>query len=519
PIKPIEGFPADTLIHPVVKMKKFTGDSIYFISRNLKINPRVLSYAILLRQNEYYKQLKTDQTIARLTDLKVFKFVNITFSDITKDTIVNACNKPLLDARIQLNRSPVHVFTLQSEGTNSSGNFGIAANIIYQNRNLFRGAEIFSLKLNGSMEIQQLFTSTTNVKNNYLFNTFETGVETGLEIPRFLLPGQMEHYSNNFRPTTNIQLGMNYQFRADYNRTIARVSFGYDWKESRFKRHLLYPIEINSVKINPDSAFMAYIQNLSDNRVKYQYTNHLIAAIKYSFLYNNQEFNKVKNFSWFTFNYESSGNLLRLANITLKSTKNESNQYELFNIPYAQYLRFELDFRRYFVFNRQNSVVVRANAGIGFAYGNSPALPFEKGFYAGGSNDIRGWRNRSLGPGSYSSSSEIERIGDNKLEFNIESRFPLYKMIKGAVFLDAGNIWLNKKNPDFVGGDFQLDKFIDEIAFSTGVGLRLDFDFFIIRGDFSIPIKNPALSTNRRWTINFLSIKDLILNFGIGYPF
>ncbi len=227
PIKPIKDAPADTLVHSVLRQKKNLGDSIYFIHQILKINPSVLSYAITIKQNETYAKQSAEQTIARLTSLKVFKFVNVNFLDITKDSILNPYGRNLLDARIQLNRSPVHVLTLQGEGTNSSGNFGVAANIVYQNRNLFKGAEIFSFKLNGSMEIQQLFTATT-ATNNYLFNTFETSFETGLEIPRFLLPMRQERFSKSFRPTTNIQLGLNYQFRPDYNRTIARVSFGYD---------------------------------------------------------------------------------------------------------------------------------------------------------------------------------------------------------------------------------------------------------------------------------------------------
>ncbi len=369
------------------------------------------------------------------------------------------------------------------------------------------------------MEVQQLFASSNNVSSNSLFNTYETSLEAGLEFPRFLLPVRLENISQRLRPKTNIQLGINYQFRSDYDRTIARASFGYDWKETQFKRHTLNPIEINSVKINPDSIFSAYISQLTDNRVKYQYTNHLISALRYTFQYNNQDLSKTKSFSWLTFTYESSGNVLRLANILLKTPKNELNQYDVFNIPYAQYLRFELDLRRYILFNRQNSLVLRAYAGIGFAYGNSLALPFEKGFYAGGSNDIRGWRNRSLGPGAFSSGSDIERIGDNKIEFNVESRFPLYKILKGAVFIDAGNIWLNKENADFAGGNFQLSKFIDEIAISAGIGLRFDFDYFIIRGDFALPMKNPSLPVNKRFNINFLKFNDIILNFGIGYPF
>jgi outer membrane protein assembly factor BamA len=188
---------------------------------------------------------------------------------------------------------------------------------------------------------------------------------------------------------------------------------------------------------------------------------------------------------------------------------------------YSQYIRFDFELKGYFYHNNNNDIIARLVSGIGIPYGNSKQLPYEKSFVAGGANDIRAWRLRSLGPGSYTDakSENFDRIGDFTFEFNIEDRFPIYKILHGAFFIDAGNIWLNKRNAIFPGGEIRIDKILNQIAIGAGFGVRLDFSFFLIRIDAAIPIKDPSKSKAREWVIANSAIRDFVLNFGIGYPF
>jgi outer membrane protein assembly factor BamA len=354
-----------------------------------------------------------------------------------------------------------------------------------------------------------------------LFNTFETGIETSIEIPKFLVPISQERFPKYFKPKTTISAGYNFQKRPDFKRTISNLSFGYDWKQSRYIQHIFNPIEINAVKIYPDSAFKATIDAFADKRLKYQYTDHFILNLRYSFIYNNQDPNKKKNFTFFRANFESAGSFLNIIKRVFDDTKNQNGDYEVFNLIYSQYLRFDIELKRYLYFNLNNYLVLRTSSGIGLPYGNSRQLPYEKSFVAGGANDIRAWRLRSLGPGSYfdAKAENFDRIGDISIEFNIENRFQIYKLLHAALFVDAGNIWLNKANILFPNGEIQADKFLKQIAIGAGFGARLDFSFLLIRVDAAIPIRNPSKTTDREWVIAHSSLRDFVLNFGIGYPF
>lgn len=242
--------------------------------------------------------------------------------------------------------------------------------------------------------------------------------------------------------------------------------------------------------------------------------------MKYSYIYNNQEINKLKNFIYFRGNIETSGNILNAIDQFVKAPKNEEGYYTLFNIRYAQYIRLDVDLRYYVLLSENRRVAIRGIFGIGVPYGNSEDLPFEKGFYGGGANGMRGWRFRSLGPGTYvNDDTDFDRMGDLKLEGNIEYRFPIYKFFKSAIFIDAGNIWLLNTDDSFPGGKFEFDDFIEEIAMDAGIGLRFDFGFFVFRIDGALPIRNPALPAGERWTFNRIELERINWNIGIGYPF
>jgi len=469
---------------------------------------------------QIYRQSDEKNTYKQLSGLPLFGYTSINFKEVADKSSTPDSLKNYLDCSINLVRRPVQSFSVETEGTTSGGKLGMNGNFVYQNLNIFRGAEVLTFKLTGGVEWQQ---GGVAKKNNVLlfFNTFETGAEVSLDFPKFLLPVSQDRIPKLLRPRTTIKTGTNFQNRPDYKRYVTNISFGYNWRSKEFVGHSLTPIEINSVSIFPDSAFIQKINALNDPRLKNQYTDHFIMAIKYSYLYNDQVRNKVKNFTFFRWNFESAGNLLDFGNSILNTPKNENGLYTVWNIPYSQYLRSDIDFRYYFTFSENSTLVYRNLFGLGVPMGNSVVLPFEKGFYGGGTNDMRGWKYRSLGPGSYqdTSTTYFEKMGDIILEANLEYRFPVYGFLKGALFTDFGNIWLLNNSESYPGGKFNFNEILNEIAIDGGIGFRFDFSFFIFRIDGAAPLRDPAMPKGSRWQLSSLQMKDVIWNFGIGYPF
>ncbi len=288
--------------------------------------------------------------------------------------------------------------------------------------------------------------------------------------------------------------------------------------ESAVAQHILSPVNLSSVKVNPSKEFQEFLNRQTNRRFRDQYSNHLILSMMYSYIYNNQNVDKLKDFIYYRVNAESSGGLVSLLNSSPLLQKTD-DYYSLLGIRYAQYLRLEQDLRLYRVITHEHRLVYRAMLGIGYSYGNSEQMPFEKSFFAGGSNGMRGWQLRHLGPGTYSDTVDIERIGDIQLEMNLEYRFPMVSFLKGAFFLDAGNIWTLHDQTYFKNGTFGFNTFYKELAVDAGLGFRFDFSFFIFRVDTAIPLRDPARPENERWRFNKLQLKQLVWNFGIGYPF
>ena len=491
--------------------------------KDFRVKPKTITQCIFLKPGIYYKLEDVNQTYQRLSDLKIYKYINVKFNDITYDSIKNPQHAKELECIIQLSRTPIQSAEWALEGTNSSGNLGVAGNVVYINKNVFRGAEIFNLKLKGALEVQKVFgdvKQNENINQIIPFNTVEMGAEASIAIPKFLIPIKQERFPKYFKPKTTIKAGYYYQKRPDYIRYISNVTFGYDWKENAFKRHILNPIDLNSVKIYPDSAFLARLENVNPN-LKRSYEDHLTPAFTYSFIYNNQIVGKSKNFVYLRINYEMAGNLIRLYNFLSDSLNSKDTTYQIFKIKYAQYVRGDIEFRYYNIINQQNNIAFRFALGGGVPYLNSRELPFEKSFFSGGANGMRGWLLRSLGPGGYydSTGTSFDKAGDLYLETNLEYRFNIYKSFKGAAFIDAGNVWLSKPNSKFTNGDFKFGKFPGQIAVDAGLGARFDFSFFIIRLDAAIPIRDPKMPEPNRWVIKNTNFKRINFNFGIGYPF
>lgn len=512
----------DTLIRTFQNAdRKGHPSTYYFLHHNrFKVKQRTIAQSIFISPGSCYNLGDLNQTYAQLASLQVFKYINIQFEESPRIPDLNSPHHDLVDARIRLANSPTQSFSITTDGTNSGGALGIQAGLGYQNRNIFRGAQLF--RINFSISAQAQAVSSSSGGSNPLFNTLELGVNSSLTFPQFLIPIRPEKLPKHFKPRTTITLGYNYQHQQDYDRHISNVSFGYNWIQSEKLKHTLNPAEIALVKVFPDSAFSALLDQTTDKRLKNQYTNHLVAGLRYTLTFNNQEMTKRKDFVYIRTNFETGGNLFYAINSIFKSPRNDNGNYTLFRLPYSQYVRPDIDFRYYNLLGKNFSLVYRFYGGIGIPYGNSNSLPFEKAFYAGGANGMRGYKMYSLGPGSYHNdtlSGTYNQIGDIQLEGNIEFRFPVYRFIKGALFVDAGNIWILHDSPDLPGGVFKFKNYLNQIAIDFGVGIRLDFDFFIFRLDPAIPIRVPWYPANDRWYFNKMQLKDIVWNFGIGYPF
>jgi len=513
----------DTLAYrSVVDSAGFHNPDFWHIYReNPRLRPEALARYVFLKPGDHYSQKNINLTYNRLQNLALSRYVSVNVVPSDKSFNPDSSGYALLDCDIRMVRSKVNLYTIEAEGTNSGGFVGIGSSFNYQNRNIFRGFETLRLKLYGGFEVLPPI-GVGEEERNWLFNSLEGGIQTGLDFPSLLTPFKINQVVENSRNKTSISLGFNYQQRTQYLRYVSSLSMGYEWNSSLTTRHILTPVDISSISITRDSVFTDYLTALNDPRFLNQYTDHLIMAIKYSLIFNNQNLQAKKNFFYFRINLESAGNMLNLYSNVINASTDVDGNFTMFGIRYAQYLRGDFDFRYYRPVTARQKVVYRAAFGIGVPYGNSGAIPFEKGFFTGGANGLRGWPVRSLGPGAYNSSSSttFENIGDLWIEANLEYRFPLYSFLEGALFTDIGNIWLLKQNEDFPGGEFRFDHMFETMALDGGLGFRFDFSFFIFRIDGGLPLYDPGQLSNNKWVrFSKFQMKDINWNFGIGYPF
>ncbi|MCX6251416.1 MAG: BamA/TamA family outer membrane protein [Bacteroidetes bacterium] len=514
---------SDTVVYDTLKLSyQVSGadtipNTYYFLYVNkMKIHPATIAQGIFIRNGSYYNLLDINQTYSQLSSLNVFKYISIQLHEVPGN---GPNHENLLDCHVQLALASVQSFMVSPDVTNSAGSLGLQANFSYSTRNIFHGAQFLKLSLNAAAQAQGTIGSANH---NQFFNTLELGGNVSLTLPQFLIPIRQWKLPKSFKPKTVINIGFDFQQRTEYSRSISNVAFGYTWTQNNQIRHILNPMEIIFVKAVVDSAFSAQLNKLSDKRYKNQYTDHLVAGLKYSITFSNQMVNTIQNFFYIRSNFETGGNLIYGVNELLKSPKNANGNYTLFNIQYAQFVRPDLDLRYYHLFNSKQTLVLRFYGGIGFPYGNSNVLPFEKAFFAGGSNDIRGWKLGTLGPGAYHNDtlpSTYDQSGDLQLQGNIELRFPVYKWIKSAVFLDMGNVWMRQSATDFPGGKFDPKTVLSQVAIDLGIGVRLDFDYFIFRLDPAVPIRVPYYANYGHWYLTQLNLSDIMWNFGIGYPF
>lgn len=479
-----------------------------------------LSEHIFIRPDSLFSQSDLDLSYKRLSDLGVFRFINIRTEALPTVTIHDS----ILPLRCFILLAPQakQELKLEAEGTNSGGNFGVVGNLTYRNRNIFKGAETLTIKIKGGLEIQQNFGDTTyeSTRQLAIFNAYEIGPEISISFPRALWPFTIRRPKKVNNPSTAISTAFNTQNRPEYFRQLFNLSYYFTTKTTRNNRFFIYPAEINYLRVNLDPAFEAQLKDLNDPSIILGYSNQFIVNGRVSYLFNNQELSLRKPSLYFRTNLEFAGNSIYLTKRLSGEDIDKNNPSTLFNVKFAQYVRPDIDCRVYHPVGLFNATIVyRTAIGLGIPYGNSLSLPFEKSFYAGGPNDIRAWRTRQIGPGANKKEDYFERFGDFKITSNVEYRFDIFRKFKGAAFVDAGNIWQWRSLSDNDDGVFKLTSFADQIAIGAGLGLRFDFTFFVLRLDGAVQVKDPSKDAGERWTWRANEIRDITFNFGIGYPF
>ena len=471
---------------------------------------------MLFSPGDMYKLSNHNLTLNRLITLGLFKFVKNRFE------IAPNLDTPKLNTYYYLTPLPKKSLKLELNGSTKSNNLtGSTISVSWRNRNTFRGGELLSITALGGFEVQY-----GGALQGY--NTYRGGLEANLAIPRFVVPFFNLNTKGGYVPKTNIMLAYDLLNKQKlYSLNSFRAAYGYTWKRIPSKEHQFNPISINYVQpVNVSDIYKAAID--TNPTLQKAIDKQFILGSTYSFTYNPQNGTNQPKGVYFNGNLDLSGNIAGLVSgADIKNGKSVS----IFNAEFSQYIRADIDLR-YYAKTGTNSVWAnRLLVGVGYPYGNSSSLPYIKQFFAGGSNSIRAFRSRTLGPGTYRAGIDsatkffIDQSGDIKIELNTEYRAKLFSVINGAVFIDAGNIWLYNKDPLRPGAEFNSD-FLNQFAVGAGVGLRADVTFLVLRLDMAFPLRKPYLPNGQRWVINQVDFgnstwrsDNLLLNIAIGYPF
>ncbi len=495
------------------------------------VRPAVLHTAIPLAPNTVYNASQVDRTYNEIMALGYFKSARIAFEELPRDEgdtlyahyagegrthYTPDRFEDIREGRLRcyILASPTlkQGFSVELEGSTTSSFYGVNATIGYQNRNLFRGVETLNTAFTVGYEYMKA-PNTSRRKAN------ELGITAGLSFPRFILPFRLSTRKINM-PRTKVELSFNYQDRPYYRRDLSRVTWTYSWRSVNGRyNYQIRPIDLNWINVGyMDDGFF---KSLKNEYLRQSYLSQAIVGLSGSYVYNNQNKHVGGNATLMRINFESAGNLLNLFERAF-SKKTDEGYYNILGVRYSQYVRGDISLSRKIVLGEKSAVAGRIFAGVGVPYGNSSALPFDRLFYVGGSNSMRGWTPRTLGPGS---SPAVDtpypvQMGDMRLEANLELRFPVWGMFHGATFLDLGNVWYLGMDKSQVPEDgiFRFDRFYKQLGFNTGVGLRLDIKFVILRLDWGIQIYSPNRVDESKWIHNF-KWKNTALNFGVGYPF
>lgn len=500
---------------------QYKGMTILY-GKNAYLRPGVLRENCFFRQGEEYRIRDLENSYAAFGRLPILKFINIrTFpAGSLGDT-------GLVDVYILLTPGLSQSFSLEVEGTNSEGDLGVALALAYAHRNIARGSEALNVRFRGS------YQALNGNLEGFLHNRMmEYGVETALTFPKFKAPFLRDSFKRRIRASTELNLSISYQERPEYTRIISTVGWNYKWmRRNNRTRFVLTPIDINYVYL-PASTNDFIDQIAPDNPLlRYSYEDHFIMRMGFQFYHTNKRQGGPgvyqplqRDIVTFRANTEIAGNLLLgLSSIFSKRHNFHQDPYKCFGIRYSQYFRFDGDFTYLHSFDHRNALACHAGLGVGVPYGNSSVMPFEKRFYGGGANGVRGWAVRTLGPGRFPSSNSqsdfMRQCGDIHINLNVEYRAKLFWVVEAGLFIDIGNIWTIRDYETQPHGTFRFNSFYKELAAAYGLGIRLDFNYFLIRFDLGMKAHNPAIGEEPWPLIHPNWHRDHAFHFSIGYPF
>ena len=480
---------------------------VIYNKKNKAFRPKALINKTSIQPNRFYSDFIVDRTYSRLNSLNAAKYVNISFTE-------NSNNK--LEAQIVITQNKPHTVSAEIEGTYSGGDLGVGAAIGYKNNNIFRGSEILNVSINGGYEAIGSLSEYQSA--------WDIGGEASLTFPTLLMP-MTKDFRQRSTGTTEIAASVNFQQRPEYQRNIASAGIKYNWRWRRvnFTFNLL-DLSYIYLPYMTDAFKDKYMKPTSS--IRFSYEDHFIMRWGLGINMSNRRNMTFNTSSFYTFrtNVRTAGNLLYGISHLIKQQKNEDGVYEIFNIQYSQFAKADIDFAYNWYLTDKSRLVFHTGLGVGIPYGNASILPFEERYYSGGANSMRGWSARKLGPGNfYNSSGSIDfmkQSGDIKFDLNLEARFRLIWKLEAAVFVDAGNIWTIRDYAEQPTGAFRWNEFYKQIACNYGVGLRLDFDFFVIRVDMGIKLYDPGYPIeSERWRTDLTWRNDFALHFAVGYPF
>ena len=478
-------------------------------SDRIHLRKQVLLNATAIKAGRPYDASALQRTYNNFARLQAVKYTNIKFAEVPDTN--------LLDCHIQISTNKPSTISFQPEGTNTAGDLGAAASITYTNRNLFHGSEQLSIEFRGAYE------AITGLEGYQDQNYTEFSVETKLVFPRFLAPFLSKSFRRRQTASSEWAVSWNFQNRPEFHRRVFSSAWRYRWSEP--KHHLNYRfdlLDLNYVYMPWISSTFKrdYLDN-AENRnaiLRYNYEDIFIMKAGFTVSYTD-------GVDAVRANFESAGNLLNGVSKGFGFKTNSQGQHTLFNIAYAQYVKLDFDYTHLFQFDKRNALALHAGLGVAYPYGNSTVLPFEKRYFSGGANSVRGWSVRELGPGKFKGTDGridfINQTGDVKLDLNAEYRSSLFWKLQGALFIDAGNIWTLRNYAEQPGGQFKFTEFYKQIAASYGMGLRLNFDYFILRFDVGMKAINPAYESEKEhWPIFHPKLsRDFDFHFAVGLPF
>ncbi len=531
---------SDTTFLKTIDTLQYRGLNIIFDQEQPNVRPKVLRQMVPLLDGQLYSSGRVEQTYQNLMSLGYFKSARISFqpmniSQYRRDSLEvlalkrggnrdanmqqqSGVETPLdryLSSYILCSPALKQSYDVELEGSTTSSFYGLYGTVGYENRNIFRGAEAWNIEFTMGYEHMK---APDAVKTK----ATEIGISTGFTFPRFMIPFVEGQFTNVVQPKTEVEVSMNFQDRPYYERTLSGASWSYSWRNKRYSTFMVRPVDINLINMKYISE--DYFDALENDYLRNSYETQLIAGINIGYAFNNQRKNLGGNSTMLRINAETAGNTISAFKQLVAPTLTDGASYEVLGIRYAQYARADLNLSRKFVVGERSAIASRIYMGAGTAYGNSTAIPFDRLFYSGGSNSMRGWTPRTLGPGS---SEEVEdavypsQLGDMKLEANLEFRFPLWESFFGATFFDAGNVWYLKDSEGVYDQSALFDKstFYRQLGFNTGLGLRFDIQFAVLRLDWGIQLHNPNKTEGNRWVIRDFNWANTALNFGVGYPF